>query len=909
MYVVWPSSRIYQYHSYDFCKQAAISPQPQLQLPPTLFSATAFPNAQFIYPNPTLPSLELSFEELRAIQRKLSDIDWASRRRQETESRSKPAALSKTPSTPPIFQDDITTTPPRTQIIQTKMHSPSPGHGKLKKRSQVIPRSPTMTLHTRVATDEIYDLFSQPIDHPNKDLDAEERNGESDFLDDDLTTNTESGRCAAGSDSGGDDCGGESGSGSGRGNEIEEGDEDGSDWSDDKKIDYVDETVGLTDDTYFQKFNQKSLEDECSVNGGRGLSEEDSDGSGLPHPPSFMQPRKLFGDSGERKKPFMTPIVERTEMSLPPTAARNASAKMHVAKTPSRQHGRKPLQEEGKGGLEALSSSSLQEMVDSKKCDESGNGQESGEESDFFLPPPRKLDLGIKEKSREEREKEKSKPDMDANRDVMDAGVHGNSALKTAPVCMKKQSSQTRTDISHKGGPLITETQLNPMTPEIHSVILSKLNPPLSVYGSYFEYPPGTKSKATEIRKSLKPPSTKAAGGGGDKSVEVTFPGKPASKGKPAVGQNKYIFQRQIGEGAFAPVYLVENTTVSEAGKEHQCDEEVEEKFKDLAIVSETRHLRRRAFEAVKLETEPPSAWEFYIMRQVHRRLGVSRPSESILHALEMHLFPGNGGASFLVVPYQNQGTVLDLVNLSNRELIKTQSTATEILTMFLTVELLRTIEALHLKGIIHGDLKPDNCLVRFENLSENVDWESNYRRDGSGGWSKKGIIVIDFGRGIDMRLFPPNVQFVADWIPDPNTDCVEMREMRPWTYQVDYHGCAGIVHSMLFGRYLETVCEKGGGVGGVLGDGVVGTGGGKTWRVRESFKRYWQGEIWTKCFDVLLNPGKYVGQEEGGRLPVTKALQGVRGEMEKWLESNAEKGVGLKNIIKRCETSLKGRK
>lgn len=768
-----------------------------------------------------------------------------------------------------------------------------------------------MTLHTRVATDEIYDLFSQPIDHPNKDLDAEERNGESDFFDDDLTTNTEGGTCAADSDSGGDDCG-ESGSGSGRGHEIGEGDEDGSDWSDDKKLDYIDETVGLTDDTYFQKFNQKSPEVERSVNDGHGLSEEDSDGAGLSHTLPSMQPRKLFGDSGERKKPFMTPIVERTEMSLPPTAARNASARMHVAKTPSRQRGRKSSQENKQKGLETLSSSPFQEMVDGEKGDKSGNGQESGEESDFFLPPPRKLDLGIKEKPKEDKEKERPKPGVDANRDAMDAGVHGNSALKKAPVCMKKQSSQAttaRTDISHKGEPLITETQLNPMTPEIHSLILSKLNPPLSVYESYFEYPPGTKSKTAEIRKSLKPPSAKATGGGGDKSVEVTFPGKPASKGKPAMGQNKYIFQRQIGEGAFAPVYLVENMTVSEAGKEHQCSEDVEEQFKDLAIVSETRHLRRQALEAVKLETDPPSTWEFYIMRQVHRRLGVSRPSESILHALEMHLFPGNGGASFLVVPYQNQGTVLDLVNLCNRELFTTQSTATETLTMFLTVELLRTIEALHVRGIIHGDLKPDNCLVRFENLPESMDWENKYHRDGSGGWSKKGIILIDFGRGIDMKLFPSNVQFVADWVPDPNTDCVEMREMRPWTYQVDYHGCAGIIHSMLFGRYLETVCEKGGGVGGMLGGGVVGTGGGKTWRVKESFKRYWQGEIWTKCFDVLLNPGKYVGQEEGGRLPVTKALQGVRGEMEKWLEANAEKGAGLRNIIRKCETSLKGKK
>lgn len=37
-----------------------------------------------------------------------------------------------------------------------------------------------------------------------------------------------------------------------------------------------------------------------------------------------------------------------------------------------------------------------------------------------------------------------------------------------------------------------------------------------------------------------------------------------------------------------------------------------------------------------------------------------------------------------------------------------------EILCMYYTIEMLRMLEALHSVGIIHGDLKPDNLLIRY---------------------------------------------------------------------------------------------------------------------------------------------------------------------------------------------------
>jgi checkpoint serine/threonine-protein kinase len=144
------------------------------------------------------------------------------------------------------------------------------------------------------------------------------------------------------------------------------------------------------------------------------------------------------------------------------------------------------------------------------------------------------------------------------------------------------------------------------------------------------------------------------------------------------------------------------------------------------------------------------------------------------------------------------------------------------------------------------------------------------------------------------MRLFDPAVQFVADWKTD-HQDCAEMREMRPWTYQVDYHGLAATIHSMLFGKYIETT--KG------------GLGASKHYKITSSLKRYWQQDIWNEFFEVLLNPQQHVEGEEGGKMPINKSLRHCRERMEDWLESNCDKGVGLKSMIRRMESLLGGKR
>jgi len=210
-----------------------------------------------------------------------------------------------------------------------------------------------------------------------------------------------------------------------------------------------------------------------------------------------------------------------------------------------------------------------------------------------------------------------------------------------------------------------------------------------------------------------------------------------------------------------------------------------------------------------------------------------------------------------------------------------------ELLVVFFTVELLRLLEAVHKVGFIHGDLKIDNCLLRLEDVPGGGSaWSSVYQPSGEGGWSYKGLKVIDFGRTIDTRLFPSGQGFIAEW-PTDDRDCFEAREDRPWTFQTDYFGLAGIIYCMLFGKYIQ-------------GSSVVLSG--DRYKISTPLKRYWQTDLWNRLFDVLLNPCLV---RPDSQLPVSEELGALRGEMEAWLQANCNRTTNtLKGLLKKVEVS-----
>ncbi|PVH96378.1 hypothetical protein DM02DRAFT_674861 [Periconia macrospinosa] len=880
-----------------------------------------FVDLQKVYPNyEDHLSVEYSFEELRAKHRGWLDKDWAAIRREEEKQSRKlidiPATKPAKPKTSPLAPkeqhkeslrpqtiplkgsiDDENhvndeNTPPsqleteraktakkqrkddranrtrkikvmdvkeirgETQTIQTNLDSPTGRKIRRKKGS----KEKTVTIHTKEAMDEIYDIFSQPLQEA-KDLVAEvesedessEESSDNDDDEDDYTSAGEStgtGRLSCANSEFGDETtaadftlGTTIGDNDGSGSEADETDAKSvsAEWSEFTEIkqdpeeherqpsDAEDESDGDS----FSEIHHEQHEDHS-----QGIVTPTSPAASsnslptrfVPIPPEDYEiPTRPYRDpavAANNRLPFMTPIVEKTESSLG-IATVQAQKENISAKTPSRSKGGPVILEDDN----ELWSSPFQEVM-SKPLEGTGK-----------LPK-----LALRE---------------------------AKTASEPKPAVAEKKDDSLKESLKPKG-PIIKDMQCNPVDEDVRQTILREIQPPLSSYDGYFADTERNYGKGAEIRKYTKAVNKANNRNGNEKTTtSLSIPPTLVFKGS----DRMYTVKKELGKGAFAPVYLAESA-------------ETEEQDENAPAVMGKGEfgLQRRSLEAIKME-EPPSPWEFYMMRQAKRRLGVSRPVESIVHAYEMHMFKDE---CYLIEEFRDQGTLLDLVNISRAE----NGGMDENLAMFFTVELFRTVEALHAKGLIHGDLKSDNVLVRFDALPKDGVWDTQYRSDGTAGWASKGVALIDFGRGIDMKAFIPNVQFIADW-PTTEADCAEMRELRPWTYQIDYHGLAGILHNLLFGKYIATQAERA---------ANLGAGATKTYRLKETLKRYWQTDIWQEAFHLLLNPLMHLNGEEGTKMPVLKGMKEVREKMETHLESNCEKGVGLKALIRRMEDAVKKR-
>ena len=708
--------------------------------------------------------------------------------------------------------------------VMTNLESPTGPKLRRKKSAE-----PTMTLHTKAATEDILDIFNQPLRNVDPMAGPDDSAGESDYDDDNYTSAGES-------------------TGTGRISGISEfGDTE----PEIKSVAALEDTNGAASsvspwsdftaskhvpdlDTYATEEDAANgpdtdglvvLEDAAATGDEKDentdlitpISPEPENGPVRPRyvpipPEDYEPPTRPYRDpsqASQNRLPFMTPIVEKTESSMGALTIREEKDYFN-SKTPSRHqnkgHATPQIDEE-------LLSSPFQEIINE-------------------APPPRVPKLKI--------------------------------AKSKTPVDLVKGTK----------GPAIRDAQCNPVDESVRNSILESVQPPLSSYPGYCDYRPLTCNKAPEIRKFIKA-IAKVKTGSEKTTTSISMP--PAVR-FPQASTKTYTVKREIGKGAFAPVYLAEEDDSS--GQE------------PTTLV------------AMKCE-HPPTAWEFYIMSLLESRLpSPHRASSSLLKPHSMHLFADEG---YLLETYLDQGTLLDLVNLAKSDPTNsTNGTLDESVAMFFTVELLRTVEAMHSVGILHGDLKADNCLVRLSRPEENEDWDPTYQADGSAGWASKGMCLIDFGRGIDMRAFREDVQFVADW-KTGKQDCAEMREMRPWTYQVDYWGVAGVIHSLLFGKYIEDVAVDDKDANGERGAGV---GQKKNYNLREGLKGYWLRDLWPPLFEILFNPAANVEGEVGGKMPCMKGLRRCKEGMEEWLAGDGgRRNGGLKAGLRRIEERIREKK
>ena len=339
---------------------------------------------------------------------------------------------------------------------------------------------------------------------------------------------------------------------------------------------------------------------------------------------------------------------------------------------------------------------------------------------------------------------------------------------------------------------------------------------------------------------------------------------------------HKFNVTEKLGEGGFGSVFKARD-----AGVQMEEDEDEDEDFDG----DEDEELSSMV--ALKV-VKPRNVWEYHVLRRLHSSLPpFLRRSVVLPHAL--YAFDDE---SYLVLDLCSQGMLLNIVNNAvSAGVSQAGACLDELLVMFFSIELLRLVEAMHNAGFIHGDLKIDNCLLRLEDVPGGATaWSSKYQPSGEGGWSYKGLKVIDFGRTIDTKLFPFKQQFIADWATD-DRDCFEVRENRPWTYQTDYFGLVGIIYCMLFGKYIQANS-----VVAHVHEGV------QKHKIATPFKRYWQMDIWNRLFDVLLNPCLV---RPTGELPVCDELGELRKEMERWLQANCDRTSNtLKGLLKKVEMS-----
>uniref|UniRef100_A0A3Q2UD55 Mitotic checkpoint serine/threonine-protein kinase BUB1 n=2 Tax=Fundulus heteroclitus TaxID=8078 RepID=A0A3Q2UD55_FUNHE len=242
-----------------------------------------------------------------------------------------------------------------------------------------------------------------------------------------------------------------------------------------------------------------------------------------------------------------------------------------------------------------------------------------------------------------------------------------------------------------------------------------------------------------------------------------------------------------LGEGAFATVYQATNPKTSE--------------------------------KMVLKVQKPANPWEFYINTCLDARLqpSVRHLFSSIRSA---HLFPD---ASVMLAELHNYGTLLNAVNVYRT---LSEKVMPQPLVLYFAVCILRSVELLHAARLIHADIKPDNLMLGQRFLDDRtLDPDS----------LDHGLVLIDLGQSIDMRLFPEGTAFTAR-CRTSGFQCTEMLSGKPWTYQTDYFGIAGTVFCMLFGTYMQVQNQ----------DGV--------WKTNGVFRRNPHSDVWLEFFHTLLN-------------------------------------------------------
>ncbi|KAL6138003.1 hypothetical protein ACLB2K_063291 [Fragaria x ananassa] len=329
------------------------------------------------------------------------------------------------------------------------------------------------------------------------------------------------------------------------------------------------------------------------------------------------------------------------------------------------------------------------------------------------------------------------------------------------------------------------ESHINPWSNSTMKALLKKITPRLVKFDGYHATNKAYSGKValSSLKKSSR-----------NKTIEI--------------GRTKYQITGCAGQGAFAEVYKA--------------------------------YVNCNPDDVVALKIQKPAfPWEFFMHCELDERIS-DKERSSFGFAQRMNHY---SDCSILVCDYIANGTLQDVIN----SFAVTGKSMEEELCIYYTIEMLYMLETLHDVDIIHGDFKPDNLLIRYSRdfltnsgFHDRNELTEDGFQDRSGPWLDQGLCLVDWGRGIDLRLFPENIEFKGD-CRTSGFRCVEMQENKPWKFQVDTYGLCVVVHMMLHSSYMEIYKKP-------------SPDGGYVYQPKASFKRYWKVELWKNFFVKLLN-------------------------------------------------------